>query len=550
MSPEDQPSEDPVADAIGRCVKVLRNNTALKDATHELRLSSDPRAVFAAALFDLERAKHGDDEARQDMALTADTLLTFFRDGSGTELSATHIVLTKLWSEAARLVLSFEQRQTERALNACWAARDDADALAQAIEQLQPEGQRHVEFARCLYHLELARLGVASSRAEFAKRAGLLSECYQSEDVAKVLIGADEGLKHLWKDLLPYLDEFFELLEEQAEKRAKAEAKTEPKSEAKTDPFREPVGRIDDSTLPGRPPTKTLPPLPVPTVPEPRPLPPDAPPPPAPEPPPDLPPEQWLAPGAVSRPSAILGQEDVTGEEATVQSLGPPPRVVPPSAPPPRPPGDMTPPGAWIPPPRAGEDIEEVEILEIEQTPASEAPPPPPKRRSTNLDVVLHDDYVPDAATLKFWSHTFASLDLLPDPKVQRSAKRLLSADSRAERKRLNEYLESLPQHAQVPEANAFGCMVRLLMAGQLKEKSLFGQKNTRRLEAFAQAFALLTGSAQAAGHAAVWFILDGAETDAGLQRGLEVLAEFLAYCLREKRDPMDAQAHKDFLGL
>lgn len=544
MRPEEQPSDDPVGEAIARCIKVLRNSAALRDATHELRLSSDPRAVFAAALFDLERAKRGEEDARQDMALIADTLLTFFRDGSGTELSATHIVLTKLWSEAARMVLAFEQRQTERALNACWAARDDKDALAAAIEQLQPEGQRHVEFARCLYHLELARLGVASSRAEFAMRAGLLSECYQSEDVAKVLIGEDEGLKHLWKDLLPYLDEFFELLEEQAERKAKAAAKKD-KDEAKTDPFREPVGRIDDSTLPGRPPTANLPPLPVPTVPEPRPLPPDAPPPPVPEPPPDLPPDQWLALGAVSRPSAIISEDELVAAEPTVVKE----RPAPPSAPP-RPPGDMTPPGAWIPPPKPGEDVEEVEILEIEATPATAVPPPPPKRRSTNLDVVLTDGYEPDAATQKFWSHTFASLDLLPDPKVQRTAKRLLSADSRAERKRLNEYLESLPTHGQVPEANAFGCMVRLLMAGQLKEKSLFGQKNTRRLEAFAQAFALLGGTPQAAGHSAVWFILDGAETDAALQRGLEVLSDFLAYCLRERRDPLDPQAHKDFLGL
>jgi hypothetical protein len=42
--------------------------------------------------------------------------------------------------------------------------------LAEAIGQLSPAGNRRVEFAACLYHLELARLGVASSRAEFARR--------------------------------------------------------------------------------------------------------------------------------------------------------------------------------------------------------------------------------------------------------------------------------------------------------------------------------------------------------------------------------------------
>jgi len=91
--------------------------------------------------------------------------------------------------------------------------------------------------------------------------------------------------------------------------------------------------------------------------------------------------------------------------------------------------------------------------------------------------------------------------------------------------------------------------LLRLMLAGQLKEKSLFGQPNARRKEAFTQAFALLGKNARAAGHGAIWFELDGPKTLESLQRGLEMLTEFLTFCAREGRDPLDALAQAEFIG-
>ena len=169
-----------------------------------------------------------------------------------------------------------------------------------------------------------------------------------------------------------------------------------------------------------------------------------------------------------------------------------------------------------------------------------------PIRRTYNLDVSLEEDD-PDAETLAFWKHTVKELSLLPDPSTPRVAKRLLNADGRAERKQLTEYLEGLDSWMQVDDARSFAALIKLMLAGQLKEKSLFGQANTRRSEAFAEAFGLLAGSPRSAGHAAVWFVMDGPETLSALHRGLEVMMRYLAFCARENKDPLDTAVQKSF---
>ncbi len=496
-----------VSECIQRCAEVLSDLSRLKDELHALRVMSDPYAQFATALFDLERARRGDPEARSGMLELADALLVFWRAGSGLALARSHPVLEDLWETAAALLASFETKRFSKALNACWAVRSEPVMLQVAIQDLLPEGNRRVEFARCLYHLELARQFVDSSRVEFAKRAGLLSDAYQSQDVADLLVGDDPGLRVLWDEVAPYLDEFFEMLEQDAARRRSNE------SEAVTRPVGAPaVGRTEVKTEPA---------------------------------------VEAVVPADVE-PEVIFEEEDVLGgTERAVPSfktlMG---------APPPPAPLDVTPPGAWFPPhatpkptmpppppkpsvPTAPGDADaQLDLVEVDEA--------PPIRRTYNLDVSIEEDD-PDAATMAFWKHTITALSLLPDPSTPRLAKRLLNADSRAERKQLTAYLDGLENWLQVDDAKSFSALIKLMLAGQLKEKSLFGQPNARRSEAFTEAFGLLAGSPQSAGHAAVWFVMDGPETMSALHRGLEVMMRYLAFCARENKDPLDTAVQKSF---
>src|SRR5204863_6327037 len=131
-------------------------------------------------------------------------------------------------------------------------------------------------------------------------------------------------------------------------------------------------------------------------------------------------------------------------------------------------------------------------------------PPPKPKAKSRDLDVLV--DYEPDAEAQAFWRHTEAALGLLPGKDEPRTGSRVLSADGRGERKKLNAWLDGMNgRFTEVPEARAMQCLLRLYMAAQVKQKTLFGQPNPKRKEAFRSALALLSGDAAAAGRAAVW---------------------------------------------
>lgn len=644
MGADLQLSED-VTETIGRCARAVGDLEQLKNEVHELRLSSDPHAQFATALFELELARRGDPDARAVMLSVADSLLVFWREGTGEELAKAHPVLEDLWVSASTLLASFEVKRLERALAACWDARADAALLAVAIEDLQPEGNRRVEFARCLYHLELARMFVETSRAEFAKRAGLLSEAYQDEEVARQLIANDAGLEHLWKELVPYLDEFFEMLEEQAEKRKKAalaaEAAAQPvtsrisRAEVKTDPaiqaqpapsspvplgeghrvpsFRTLVGERKNLvptelstavTPPNGFANKTTDPALTP-----------APPPPTEPgwnveasaktplashagqpavkraPPPDTLDDVIEAEvaqadtldGLTEEPAPAVAQvdtldiieaapEEVVEPEPSAENVLPPPPPTnltppgswfPPGGAPPPPPPDLTPPGAWFPPPgvRAAAPPPPPPDLtppgawfpprtpsgEVELVDAVEVPPPLPPGAIRHSGIISQSDIIevdleeiPDDSVLAFWAHTFKALEVLPGEGARQG--RFLASESRNDRKRLTTYLDGLGPHLAVPEARAFAALIRLMLAGQTKEKSLFGQPNPRRVEALETALSLLAPTPEAAGRSAVWFELDGPPTQEALARGLELLTEFLAFCARNQLDPL-AQA-------
>lgn len=494
-----------ISTSIGRCAESLLDVDRLRGETNVLKSHPGELAAFAAALFELECAKQGDPDARANMLDTADLLLQFWRNRSGDVLAAAHPTLSQLWIDASQMLISFEAKRIDRALQACFEARGDAATLQQAMLALTPEGDRRVEFATCLYHLELARLFVDTSRAEFARRISLVTEAYNNPQVAKELIGTDTGLEHLWKELVPYLDEFFEAQEQAEEAAAREKLKTDP-------------GALAAAVVPPPPPPMSDPSVAV--VPAPA----------------MSPPSVFVSEADLltSSPTELAPEGEVEIVESRELTPAPGPLPVPP----------VLDAGAPPPPPKTLSQDSEVEVIELE-----EAPPPPPKPKTRDLDVLV--DYEPDEEAQAFWRHTESALGLLPDSAAPRGGNRVLSADGRGERKKLNAWLDGMNgRFTEVPEARAMQCLMRLYMAAQVKEKTLFGQPNPKRKEAFRAALGLLSGTAAAAGRAAVWFELDGAETCEHLQTGLEVVQDFLQYCARNGKDPLDGAAADEFLGV
>lgn len=513
-----------LSQSIERCAAALGDLTRLKGEVAVLKSSGDGMAHFASALFELELARQGDAESRSHLSHLAEMLMIFWRDGSGDELSRLHPALQTLWLSVAPMLVQFELRRFDTALVNCWKVKDDPRALSRAIEALEPDGNRRVEFARCVYHLELARQGVDSSRSQFARRAGLLAEAYQDPSFAKDLVGHDAGLIHLWGELRPYLDEFFEGLEEQALRRQEGTKKVRipsiPSMPAITPPA--PGPRAEAKTNPEF--AAAAPPAPVALG--------DG---------PEIPSFRSLVksgkPGNATPPGGFVPDADVIFEEevAAVASPVPPP-----------PPVNLTPPGSWFPPP--ADATADLEIIEAD----FEVPPPPPAMtpaKGVAAAIAFAEDieveFEPDENALAFWDYTFASLQQAP---VEGQKPRMLATESRTDRKRLTTWLDGMGNHLAVPEARAFAALVRLVLAGETKEKSLFGQANPRRKEALEAAFSLLAPTPEAAGKAAVWFELDGQETRDSLTRGLELLYPFLAFCSRHSLDPCAPAAISQYL--
>ena len=513
--------------SIERCAAALGDVTRLKDEVSSLKASDEGLARFASALFELELAREGDSESRAHLSHLAQVLLVFWTDGSGDEFARLHPSLQSLWSSVAPMLVQFELRRFEGGLAACWKHREDIPQLLHSLTELEPTGNRRVEFARCVYHLELARKGVESSRAEFAQRAGLLAEAYQDPSFATDLVGHDAGLIHLWAELRPYLDEFFEGLEEQAARKQEGTKKVRipsipsipvvtavtaiptiapVRAETRTDPEFAAAPALGDG--PDVPSFRSL-------VNKGKPL--ASPPSKAKRAPPP-------APSNATPPGGWVPDANLIIEEAA------------PGRPPP-PPVNLTPPGAWFPPKDLSSDVDIVEA-DFEMSP----PPPPAITPSHGVPTGvpyaedIDVEFEPDEPTLAFWDYTFAALQ---QPPIDGQKPRMLATESRTDRKRLTTWLDGMGNHIQVPEARAFAALVRLVLAGETKEKSLFGQSNPRRKEALEAAFSLLAPTPEAAGKAAVWFELDGPETNDSLGRGLDLLYPFLAFCSRHELDPL-----------
>lgn len=476
LAQQPSPPADQVEQQIVRCAEAIKDTAALSPQLEKLRALNHPRAEFAAALFDLELARAGDAQAKAHLATTAQTLLAVWRNKQVTELIGENATLLALWDEASALLAQFEVSLFSNALTRCYPARGDAAKLAEEMQRLRPVGNRRVEFALCLYHLELARLGIRESRAEFAARVELIREAYLSKEVATQLVGEDEGLKALWKDLVPYLDEFFDSAEE-AEVEEEAAA--------------------------------------APTAPAP--------------PPPPL---------------------DLTPRPAVAAELT--------KTPPPPPPRSAPPPFAALMPKVAAEmaldkvDVDVVGVDELMPSPPAARPPPPPplqnKRSDESFDIVEGEftgfEITPECRA--FWKHTETELLLLPPVDMPRSSVRVLMADERQDRKHLQAYLDKLgDKFKAVPEASAFQCLLGLYLAGHLKDKSLFGAPNEKKKAAVKSALEHLTATPDAAGHAAVWFDLDGPETVQRLWEGLSPMFDFLAFCSRQKLDPTTMEARE-----
>ena len=566
---------------------MLGDLNLLRDEVGELRKHTEQTALFATALFDLERARRGDPDARMQLLEVADSLLVFWRERTGDALAGTHPALGPLWAHASELLISFEVKRFKRALDACWEARGDAALLQVAIAGLQPAGNRRVDFAACLYHLELARLFVDSSRSEFARRAGLVHEAYHSKQTADELVGDDVGLKHLWKELYPYLDEFFEALEAEQEKKLRSNLKTNPggdavqRAPAPPPPDITPVHGVKQATpLPDvEPPVAVTIVGPTPTRKEkPAEADPTQPsakrlleqvetaPPPAPqqsagvfdlwlkEPNRPLVVPASIEAGTIEEVEEIIEPlpsgpprppSNFTPAPGSIQALEiPDPDVTAPRPPPgpPRPPSNMTPVPEHRPLNYSG-------ILDLHDLVEEVPPPPPPRPIRPSLDIAMDGDYEPDEATQTFWRHTEEGLGLLPPADAPRMDRRALSAEGRAERKKLNGWLEGVTRKFDtVPEAKTFACLIKLYMAAQLKEKGLFGGANAKRKEAFVSALELLSAEPLAAAHCAVWFELDGKETVEHLGNGLEVLTDYLQFCARQNLDPLDPAVPAQFM--
>jgi hypothetical protein len=175
----------------------------------KLRKHPSPRAQLAAALLDLEHVRRGSIESKAYIPEAAKLLLYTWRNEKPAALLKGDPTLTKLWEEAIVLLRLFEAKRLSKQLNDCWDAREDVPRLKAAVAALSPPGHRRVEFAVCLYSLQLARLGVKEAEGVFRQRVLLLKEAFFSPALASQLQGSNIGLAQLWQEVQPMLTHYF-----------------------------------------------------------------------------------------------------------------------------------------------------------------------------------------------------------------------------------------------------------------------------------------------------------------------------------------------------
>ena len=181
----------------------------LMPALDKLRGHPSERAQLVVALLDLEHARRGSMESKARIPEAAKLLLHTWRKGKPNALLRGDPTLTKLWEEAVVLLRLFEAKRLSKQLNDCWDARADLPRLKAAVAALSPPGHRRVEFATCLYSLQLVRLGVKEAQSEFQRRVLLLKEAFFSPALASQLQGSNIGLAQLWQEVQPALTRYF-----------------------------------------------------------------------------------------------------------------------------------------------------------------------------------------------------------------------------------------------------------------------------------------------------------------------------------------------------
>ncbi|MCL2012949.1 MAG: hypothetical protein FWG75_09210 [Cystobacterineae bacterium] len=191
------------------CIQSLALPERFMGAMEELRQHPSERAQLAVALLELEHARRGSMESKAKIPEVAKLLLHAWRHGNPVALLKGDPTLTKLWEEAVVLLKLFESKRLSKQLNDCWDAREDAPRLKAAVAALSPSGHQRVEFAICLYSLQLVRLGFKEAEGEFHRRVLLLKEAFFSPALASQLQGSNNGLAQLWQEVQPILTHYF-----------------------------------------------------------------------------------------------------------------------------------------------------------------------------------------------------------------------------------------------------------------------------------------------------------------------------------------------------
>ncbi|MCL2179453.1 MAG: hypothetical protein FWC28_00275 [Proteobacteria bacterium] len=191
------------------CIQSLSLPKRLAPALDELRQHPSERAQLVVALLELEHARRGSMESKAKIPQIAELLLRAWRNGKPAALLKEDPTLLKLWDEAVVLLKLFEAKRLSKQLNDCWDAREDAPRLKAAVTALSPPGHRRVEFAICLYSLQLVRLGIQEAECEFHRRVLLLKEAFFSPALASQLQGSNIGLSQLWQEVQPILTHYF-----------------------------------------------------------------------------------------------------------------------------------------------------------------------------------------------------------------------------------------------------------------------------------------------------------------------------------------------------
>lgn len=480
----------------------------------------------------------------------------------------------------------------------CLAAAEDAVALREELGGLALLPGQRAEFAFCLFSLDLARLGEAEAKAQFARHAGVLLEAHRDPALAAALLAGNEALEQRWQRFVPLLAEFDRALQgepalapdrtllephplrvspsppatpgepttQDGDPELAIDAAAEAAYAVRADaaalhealqgfgalppsdrvefalclfnlelvrlgdeqakaPFVERTGflllayrdrALADALVGGSSGLRALWTDLVPYL------------------------EEFFEPAEEEAgPEVELDAEVEVDRSAEVAEAvevivdlqaAPAPPPAPGKRPPPPP--SLTPvPGVLLPSGRKASPSYRRLTL----------PPPPPPPPSTVL---------PSPETAAFWAHAEKALALLPDENGQLSGKQAFSLEGREARAHLKTFAdEVVTRFPHSPEARSMGALVELFLAAHLKEKTLFGKPNDKRVRAVQDALSLLTGDPVAAGHAAVLFENDGPETIARFADALVVVQRFLAHCLREKLDPLSPEAVTGFTG-